>query len=78
MGLVWTNIYIFIFLIKYGLEFMGPGVAGCGQGQAFGSGHIARVKACRVARSVVMLQSANVVGETWGARIAIPRHCSGF
>ncbi|CAL1142242.1 unnamed protein product [Cladocopium goreaui] len=36
-------------------------------------GSHSQVKACRVARSVVMLQSANVVGETWGARIAIPR-----
>ena len=44
---------------------------------ALSGGSHSQVKACHGARSVVMLQSANVVGETWGARIAIPRHCSG-
>jgi hypothetical protein len=38
----WCGQIIYIHIIKYGLEFMGPGVAGCGQGLAFGSGHIAR------------------------------------
>lgn len=44
---------------------------------AWSGGSRSQAKACRGARSVVMLPSANVVGETRGAQIAIPRHCSG-